>query len=190
MQSCYLNSIEHFQCDSDRSEVSSTRGVKMTSTSTGSQFRASRPLLVCLQGDELLEHPRVQRLPVTELRLAMREYARLHEGGDSDHPTSPEPVVALEVDVLVADEARQARRVAARYMRPQGNDRICYIGTPSGLRSLLRDIHAIRAADAVVLIPIDGPSSRSAHLVSLVAESFRCGAEFSASLSCSAVSEQ
>jgi alkanesulfonate monooxygenase SsuD/methylene tetrahydromethanopterin reductase-like flavin-dependent oxidoreductase (luciferase family) len=84
----------------------------------------------------------------------------------SRHPDDP---VLLDIEVVVADTAANARRQLseiepsprstgrrAHTTEPHG---LRYVGTIGGLRSLIMDIWAIGIADGVVLTPLSTPRS-------------------------------
>jgi alkanesulfonate monooxygenase SsuD/methylene tetrahydromethanopterin reductase-like flavin-dependent oxidoreductase (luciferase family) len=78
----------------------------------------------------------------------------------TDHPHA---AVVVDIDVVIARDARSARAMLAATGSVQG-DTLLYVGTPSGLAGLIADIHALGIADGAVLIPVvTDPVSR--HVV-------------------------
>ncbi|MET9329199.1 hypothetical protein [Tsukamurella sp. NPDC003166] len=118
----------------------------------------SRPaLLVTVDGEP--GSAALTRVRAADLRLAQRQRGYLRA---EDERAGREPgAVALEVDVVIDERAADARAsYAPDGAAPQG---ITYIGTPSGLRSLIEDVYAAEVADAVVLRPVGG--SRTKDLI-------------------------
>ncbi len=64
-------------------------------------------------------------------------------------------VVALEIDVLIADDAATARAKLLRLGESRFGDTVRYVGTANGLLTLILDIYTAEVADAVILRPID-----------------------------------
>ena len=64
----------------------------------------------------------------------------------------------LEVDVVIDERAADARASYA----PNGAvaQGITYVGTPSGLKSLIEDVYAAEVADAIVLRPVGGARTK------------------------------
>lgn len=76
--------------------------------------------------------------------------------------------VALEVEVAIAPHPGSARAAAAAVTGAAdpdgdggGGGTVRYLGTPSGLVTLIRDIYAAEVADAVILVPIDGSATEN-----------------------------
>lgn len=120
---------------------------------------ASRPaLVVVIDGDSAARN--LTRVSAADLQLAQRErgYLRAQAREDGREPVA----VALEVEVVVDEQAAQARAEYARLDATRSGT-IRYVGTPSGLRSLIDDVYAAEVADAVVLRPLGG--ERTAELI-------------------------
>ncbi|MGW0173385.1 hypothetical protein ACWDUM_06025 [Rhodococcus sp. NPDC003322] len=96
-----------------------------------------------------------------------RETARIRAAADGRDPDTV--AVLLDVEVLLADDHRAARRELARLdacggtslhevlggrIEPHVPESISYIGTPSGLAGLIADIRAAGVADGVTLLPL------------------------------------
>ncbi|MGW0040693.1 hypothetical protein [Rhodococcus sp. NPDC003348] len=85
-----------------------------------------------------------------------RETARIRAAADGRDPDTV--AVLLDVEVLLADDHRAARRELARLdaglTEPHVPESLSYIGTPSGLAGLIADIRAAGVADGVTLLPL------------------------------------
>ena len=82
-------------------------------------------------------------------------------------------VVALEVDVLIADDAATARAKLLRLGESRFGDTVRYVGTANGLLTLILDIYTAEVADAVILRPIDsaaGSADDGRSSAALIAE--------------------
>ncbi|GAB3131521.1 hypothetical protein GCM10027289_17830 [Tsukamurella serpentis] len=106
-------------------------------------------LLVTVDGDRQAQH--LTRVRAADLRIAQKQRGHLR-AEDARAGRAPAPV-ALEVDVVIDERAADAR---ASYTPPATGRGITYVGTPSGLRSLIEDVYAAEVADAVVLRPVGG----------------------------------
>lgn len=102
--------------------------------------------------------PTVVRVRAVDLREARKIRDRVRadavaEGRDPDTLT-----VLVDLEVIVDVEARVARRRAQDAWRRDGGGAagLSYVGTPSGLGGLIADIHAVKVADGVTLIPVAG----------------------------------
>ncbi|WP_019201067.1 hypothetical protein [Tsukamurella sp. 1534] len=111
----------------------------------------SRPaLVVTVDGEPAAEA--LTRVRAADLRLAQKQRGYLRAQAELD---GREPgAVALEVDVVIDERAAQARASYAGL--GAARDGVTYVGTPSGLRSLIEDVYAAEVADAVVLRPVGG----------------------------------
>ncbi|MFW0787549.1 hypothetical protein AAFP35_23885 [Gordonia sp. CPCC 206044] len=113
-----------------------------------------RPSLqVALAGDEAAQSfSIVVRRPT--LRDAQRTRSLLRSG--THDPANF--VVALEVEAAIAPHPASARASA---VNTAGDDAetIRYVGTPSGLASLIHDIYVAEIADAVIIVPLDGSAT-------------------------------
>jgi alkanesulfonate monooxygenase SsuD/methylene tetrahydromethanopterin reductase-like flavin-dependent oxidoreductase (luciferase family) len=86
------------------------------------------------------------RVRAVDLRALRQEGAVVRE-------EQPNAVVVVDIDVVIADDARSARATFARVAGEPG-DTLLYVGTPSGLAGLITDIHALGIADGAVLLPM------------------------------------
>ncbi|MFD6896767.1 hypothetical protein ACFWB0_19760 [Rhodococcus sp. NPDC060086] len=100
----------------------------------------------------------VVRVRAADLREARKIRDRVRaeaaaEGRDPDSLT-----VLVDLEVIVDVEARAARRRAQEAWRRNGGGAsgLSYVGTPRGLAGLIADIHAVKVADGVTLIPVAG----------------------------------
>jgi hypothetical protein len=108
---------------------------------------------------DLSSAPRtVVRVRASDLREARKIRDRVRaeaavEGRDPDSLT-----VLVDLEVIVDVEARAARRRAQEAWRRNGGGAsgLSYVGTPRGLAGLIADIHAVKVADGVTLIPVAG----------------------------------
>lgn len=116
-----------------------------------------RPSLqVALAGDvPSAELPIVVRRPT--LRDAQRARSLLRAGTRD----TANFIVALEVEVAIAPSAASARAAVAHISDELEGATVRYVGTPSGLATLIRDIYAAEVADAVILIPLDGSATEN-----------------------------
>ena len=115
----------------------------------------SRPALVVTVDGE----PESAHLPggrAADLRLAQRERGYLR--AEAERAGREPGAVALEVDVVIDERAADARASYA----PNGAvaQGITYVGTPSGLKSLIEDVYAAEVADAIVLRPVGGARTK------------------------------
>jgi alkanesulfonate monooxygenase SsuD/methylene tetrahydromethanopterin reductase-like flavin-dependent oxidoreductase (luciferase family) len=65
----------------------------------------------------------------------------------------PDVDVVADIDVVIAAEARTARAMLEADTGETRASTLLYVGTPSGLASLITDMHALGIADGAVLIP-------------------------------------
>jgi hypothetical protein len=65
----------------------------------------------------------------------------------------PDVDVVADIDVVIAAEARTARAMLDADAGETCDRTLLYVGTPSGLVSLITDIHALGIVDGAVLIP-------------------------------------
>ncbi|MCQ4122474.1 hypothetical protein [Rhodococcus tibetensis] len=111
---------------------------------------------------DLTSFPRdVVRIRATDLREAQQERTRvrtetLAAGRDPDSVT-----VLVDLEVLIAAEARTARKELAlldsALESPRTPVSLQYVGTPVGLAGLIADIQAAGVADGVTLLPLTLP---------------------------------
>ena len=105
------------------------------------------------------------------LRICVRHSSNAHgyalpvaeEGRDPDSVA-----VLVDLEILIAPEARSARKELAQLDSALTSPRVPvslhYVGTPSGLGSLIADIRAAEVADGVTLLPLALPRTLE-HLV-------------------------
>ncbi|WP_068155612.1 hypothetical protein [Rhodococcus phenolicus] len=101
--------------------------------------------------------PNVVRIRATDLRETRKARDRVRaelvaEGRDPDSVT-----VLVDLEVVVASEARNARKQYAQLDDPRATDTLSYVGTPQGLAGLIADIHSTHVADGVTLVPLAAP---------------------------------
>lgn len=89
----------------------------------------------------------VVRIVAADLSVAQNRYRTLRE-------TDPDARVFVDVDVHLAADARTARREVAESGRAPRPDSLQYVGTATGLISLIADIVTVRAADGVTVRPV------------------------------------
>ncbi|CAM3005673.1 hypothetical protein [Williamsia muralis] len=127
----------------------------------------NRPeLLVAIDGDDnpiAWSGPRprdahagvIRRIRQPELRGGIRERTQMRAAWTSLGNEPADLVVALEIDVLIADDAATARAKLLRLGESRFGDTVRYVGTANGLLTLILDIYTAEVADAVILRPID-----------------------------------
>jgi hypothetical protein len=64
--------------------------------------------------------------------------------------------VVVDIEVVLADEARQARAALATVGDPPEHGSLRYVGTPTGLAGLVADVYALGLSDGAILIPLLG----------------------------------
>lgn len=98
----------------------------------------------------------VARVRAHDLREAQlrRERIRTEAAGEGRDPDTV--TVLLDVEVLLADDHRSARRELAQLDAgaPRVPDSISYVGTAAGLAGLIADLAAAGVADGVTLLPL------------------------------------
>lgn len=110
------------------------------------------------------EGPRViVRMRQPELGRALRQRSQLRTNYLLSGGNPCDFAAALEIDVLIADEASVARTEMRRLDEHFAGETTRYVGTAGGLITLIRDIYAAEVADAVIVYPIGGD-----HTVSLL----------------------
>lgn len=106
----------------------------------------------------------VVRIQASDLREAQLQRARLRaetvERGESAEGTA----VFLDLEIHIAADARTARREFAALDAPVDPASIRYVGTPSGLASLISDVTAADVADGVTLLVHGGVDRQSIFL--------------------------
>jgi hypothetical protein len=91
----------------------------------------------------------VVRVRAEDLRaLADRVGAVRHE-----HPGRD---VVVDIDVVIAGEAREARAALAKAGIPPDHDTLRYVGTATGLAGLVTDLYALGITDGAMLILLLG----------------------------------
>ena len=100
---------------------------------------------------------KVKRIRAVDLAHTKAAYNQLVSEAASS--SASRPVVLADVEVLIAPEARQARRRLAELelQVPTSPSTLRYVGTPVGLAGLLADIGAARVADGVTILPLVVP---------------------------------
>ncbi|MEN0135493.1 MAG: hypothetical protein AAGC80_10115 [Rhodococcus sp. (in: high G+C Gram-positive bacteria)] len=88
------------------------------------------------------------RITAPDLREAQRKRSSIRAGFEE---SGGRVDVLLDVVVHIAPDARTARREAGGGHR--GGHTVVYVGTPSGLASLICDIRAADVADGVIAVP-------------------------------------
>ena len=106
---------------------------------------------------ELPGAPATVRIQAADLRQARAatERLRLREAQAGREPDGL--VVLLDVEFLIAADARTARAEFSRQnscTHPDHSATVRYVGTPRGLAGLISDIRAASVADGVTLIPL------------------------------------
>ena len=109
------------------------------------------PLHVAVVGDSSAES-----LPIVVRRPTLRDAQRARSVLRSGTRDTASFAVALEVEVAVAANAAAARAAVAHLPDELDGATVRYVGTVSGLATLIRDIYAAEVADAVVLVPLEG----------------------------------
>lgn len=123
-------------------------------------------LQVALAGDLPAE-----ALPIVVRRPTLREAQRARSLLRAGIRDTARFAVALEVEVAIAPSAASARAAVAGVPDELDGGTVRYVGTPSGLVTLIRDIYAAEVADAVILTPLDG-SATDHRIRQLVLPSF------------------
>ena len=108
--------------------------------------------------------PNVVRIRATDLRETRKVRDRVRaelaaEGRDPDSVT-----VLVDLEVVVAPDARSARKQYAQLDIPRTADTLSYVGTPRGLAGLIADIFSTHVADGVTLVPL-APSFTVEYIV-------------------------
>ena len=102
---------------------------------------------------ELTAGPEVNtvRIVASDLREAQQQRARLHAEAVDRGDSADNLAVFLDLEIYIAADARTARREFAALDAPASPSSIRYVGTPSGLASLISDVTAADVADGVTL---------------------------------------
>ncbi|QII02804.1 hypothetical protein BH92_25640 [Rhodococcoides fascians A21d2] len=106
----------------------------------------------------------IVRIQASDLREAQQQRARLRAEAVERGESADSTAVFLDLEVHIAAEARTARREFAGLDAPISPSSIRYVGTPSGLASLISDVTAADVADGVTLTVL-GDVARQAVLV-------------------------
>ena len=111
---------------------------------------------------DLSAYPRhVVRIRAAARRAAQIERARIRTELADDGRDPDDVTVLVDLEVLIAADARSARRELARLDSEWGAPRtpvsLQYVGTPLGLAGLIADITAAGVADGVTLLPLTLP---------------------------------
>ncbi|MFD4183513.1 hypothetical protein [Rhodococcus sp. NPDC058514] len=100
----------------------------------------------------------VVRIRAHDLREAQQQRDRIRADAAADGRDPDSVTVLLDVEVLLGDDSRSARRELAQLDGDLGGvrvpDSIAYVGTASGLAGLIADISAAGVADGVTLLPL------------------------------------
>lgn len=116
--------------------------------------------------------PGAAGLPIVMRRPTLREAQRARSVLRAGSRDQANFAVALEIEVAIAPREGSARAAVGGVGGPPGDgDTVRYLGTPSGLVSLIRDVYAAEVADAVILVPLDG-SATVTRIHSLVLPAF------------------
>ncbi|WP_415972862.1 hypothetical protein [Rhodococcus sp. 077-4] len=91
------------------------------------------------------------RIQASDLREAQQQRARLRAEAVERGESAESVAVFLDLEIHIAADARTARREFAGLNAPANPSSIRYIGTPSGLASLISDVTAADVADGVTL---------------------------------------
>ncbi|MFG1784701.1 hypothetical protein ACGFIU_19870 [Rhodococcus oryzae] len=100
----------------------------------------------------------VVRIRAHDLRGAQQQRDRIRADAAADGRDPDSVTVLLDVEVLLGDDSRSARRELALLdgglLGVRVPDSISYVGTASGLAGLIADIRAAGVADGVTLLPL------------------------------------
>ena len=111
---------------------------------------------------------KVVRIRAADLREAQLERARIRAAVAEEGRDPDSVAVLVDLEILIAPEARSARKELAQLDSALTSPRVPvslhYVGTPSGLGSLIADIRAAEVADGVTLLPLALPRTLE-HLV-------------------------
>ncbi|CAN5305968.1 hypothetical protein BH09ACT9_BH09ACT9_22840 [soil metagenome] len=103
----------------------------------------------------------VVRIRAADLREAQLERARIRAAVAEEGRDPDSVAVLVDLEILIAPEARSARKELAQLDSALTSPRVPvslhYVGTPSGLGSLIADIRAAEVADGVTLLPLALP---------------------------------
>lgn len=108
------------------------------------------------------DHTTIVRIQAADMAQANRERATLRseiraKGGHPD-----DIAVLVDIAVLIAPEARTARKelmtLDSMLPGPRPSASLEYIGTPTGLASLIADLYVVGVVDGVTLLPMSEPA--------------------------------
>ncbi|MBY4130783.1 hypothetical protein HQO83_20525 [Rhodococcus fascians] len=106
----------------------------------------------------------VVRIQASDLREAQQQRARLRADAVERGESADGTAVFLDLEIHIAADARTARREFAALDAPTSPASIRYVGTPSGLASLISDVTAADVADGVTLQVHDDVDRQSTFL--------------------------
>ncbi|KAA0024417.1 hypothetical protein [Antrihabitans cavernicola] len=112
--------------------------------------------------DLVADPPNVVRIRAADLREAQRARADIRAEIAADGRDPDSVTVLLDVDTLIGPTAPDARRELAQLdstLDRAKNDTVAYVGTASGLISLIADVQAAEVADGVTLRPLALPGT-------------------------------
>lgn len=114
------------------------------------------------EGESLLDltafPTNVVRIRATDLRDAQIQRAKIRAELVEDGRDPDAVAVLVDIEILIAPQARSARKELAQLDSalavPRAPLSLQYVGTPSGLGSLIADIRSADVADGVTLLPL------------------------------------
>jgi len=98
---------------------------------------------------------RTVRIQAVDLRSACQHSSALRE--EATGPDEGAISVLVDIEVMIDEDARSAREALDRLNdgRPTPDHRsLMYVGTAKGLAGLIADMHVLRIADGVTLVPL------------------------------------
>ena len=105
----------------------------------------------------------IVRIQAADMAQAHRERARLRSEIQAKGGHPDDIAVLLDIAVLIAPEARSARkglmRLDSMLPGPRPIETLEYIGTPLGLASLIADLYVVGVVDGVTLVPMSEPAA-------------------------------
>lgn len=128
------------------------------------------------QGDRLLwcdGHPqefgspssRIVRIEAPDMRDAQRQCLQIRAAWALEGHDLATSAVLADVEVVLADEASQARRRLAElggWLRDRSHPALRYVGTPAGLAGMIGDMFVANVCDGVVVIPLESGNTHDA----------------------------
>lgn len=108
----------------------------------------------------------IVRIQASDLREAQQQRARLRAEAVERGESADSTAVFLDLEIHIAADARTARREFAGLDAPICPSSIRYVGTPSGLASLISDVTAADVADGVTLLVHDDVDRQATFLSS------------------------